>query len=231
MKIEKSSQLQIENAFRGAPANVLVAISHLHKRVAVAGIAILGATLLTACTAVVSPHVSEAEFLTNTQKRPVQIDVYVTDEFRNHRETQQNVMDMKSWDYELGPVATDAFKYALASRFERVNLRLGAPHFPLAEDSAARVYVVQPSFAGFDAHYPYVFKFETYTAKVTFLVALYDSSGKRLLENTFDGEGSMQGSIGYESAGHAANPVAAQEAVKAAVNKAVDAIVTAIPRE
>jgi hypothetical protein len=74
----------------------------------------------------------------------------------------------------------------------------------------------------------YVFKFENLHGTGLLPLILYDAAGKPLIDQTFSGEGSQQGSIGYESAGHAANPVAAQNAIKQAVSKAVDAISTAI---
>jgi len=43
---------------------------------------------LAGCTATVRPQVSETEFLTNEPKKPGRVDLYITEEFRKHVETQ-----------------------------------------------------------------------------------------------------------------------------------------------
>jgi hypothetical protein len=136
-------------------------------------------------------------------------------------------MDLKKWNYELGPVTSDAFKYSLAAAFADVSVKLGSPKFPLpaAGDNALRI-AVQPTFANFKASFPWVFKFETYTADIGFTVDVYDNNGKKVISKTYQGHGEQRGSIGYASAGHAANPVAAQLAIRDAVQKSVADIQT-----
>ena len=187
------------------------------------------AVLATGCTAVISPHVSESEFLSSAIKNPGKVQLFVTDEFRTHKESQTEAMDLKSWEYDLGPMAVDTFKYALGSRFYSVEVKLGKPTFPIVENGQNEIVIaVEPSFAGFDAHFPWVFKFETYVAEVTFHVKAYNKNGSQILNKTYQGKGEQRGSIGYESAGHAANPIASQLAVKDAVNQAVEDILKAI---
>lgn len=187
------------------------------------------AVLASGCTAVISPHVSESEFLSSAIKKPGKVQLFVTDEFRTHKESQTDVMDLKSWEYDLGPMAVDTFKYALGSRFNSVEVKLGKPTFPIAENGQNEIVItVEPFFAGFDAHFPWLFKFETYVTEVTFRVKAYNKNGSQILDKTYQGKGEKRGSIGYESAGHSANPIATQLAVKDAVNQAVEDILKAL---
>lgn len=178
--------------------------------------------VLTGCTAIVRPSVSPTEFLTMGVKEPGRAELYVTDEFRTHVETKTDVMDMKKWQFELGPVAADTFRYALEAKFLKVDVKLGSPTFPLQESANGDLLVVvEPSFSGFSSKCPFLFKFENYVVKVSFRVKAYDRAGTMLIDQVYQGVGKKRGSIGYESAGHAANPEAARLAVNDAVDKAV----------
>jgi len=186
---------------------------------------------LTGCTATVRPQVSETEFLTNEPKKPGRVDLYITEEFRKHVETQTDAMDLKKWEFELGPLAVDTFKYTLAGRFEEVKVMLEPPNFPMAGDIEKNLLaVVHPEFAEFSCSFPVVFKFETYKSTVCFKVKVFDKTGSVLLDNSYTGVGEKRGSIGFESAGHAANPIAAQLAVKDAVDKAVADIIKEVSK-
>ena len=197
-----------------------------------ASVTFVATVFLAGCTSVVRPHVMEAEFLTSAPKLNGQVHLWVTDEFRTHRESKGDPMDLKKWEFDLGPLAVDTFKYALASRFEVVSVKLGKPIFPLPRDNATDLVIaVEPEFAGFSVGTPLLFKFETYTLECSFHVKSYDHSGNVLLEGTYEGVGKKQGAIGTTSAGLHALPVAAQLAVKDAVNKAVADIVDRIQQK
>ncbi len=196
------------------------------------GIILLLLFISSGCTAHVQPNVSESEYLTSTPKKSGRAELYVTEAFRTHSETKTDVMDMKKWKYELGPVSVDSFKYALASKFEKVEVKLGPPSFPTeSELNKDLLVIVEPAFSQFDTHFPVVFKFETYKAVISFRVKAYDRTGKLVLEKVYEGVGGQRGSIGYESAGHAANPVAVKLAVKNAVDKAIPDIMESIEKK
>lgn len=196
------------------------------------GIILLLLFIFSGCTATIQPNVSESEYLTSTLKKSGRAELYVTDAFRTHTETKTDAMDMKKWEYELGPVSVDCFKYALASRFEKVDVKIGTPSFPMeSEVNKDLLVVVEPAFSKFDTHYPIAFKFETYRAVISFRVKAYDRTGRLILENVYEGVGEKRGSIGYASAGHAANPVAAKLAVKNAVDRAIFDIMEAIEKK
>jgi hypothetical protein len=196
------------------------------------GIILLLLFIFSGCTATIQPVVSESEYLTSATKKSGRAELYVSEEFRKHTETKTDVMDMKKWEYELGPASVDCFKYALSSRFEKVDVKLGTPSFPMeGEVNRDLLVVVEPAFLKFDTHYPVAFKFETYTVAISYKVKAYDRSGKLILENVYEGVGEKRGSIGTASAGHAAGPVATKLAVKNAVDKAVFDIMEAIEKK
>lgn len=176
------------------------------------------------CAPVVQPRVSSAEFMTAGSRSPGRVDLFITEQFRTHRVQKTDISELKTWDFELGPVAVDAFRFALESRFEDVNVHLGTPQLPLSSGDSFHA-VVEPGFASFSAADPVLFRFENYKATVSFNVSVRDPSGKTLLSQTYSGEGAQQGSIGYADPGHAAYPVAVQNAVKDATNRFVSDLV------
>lgn len=172
-----------------------------------------GAVFAAGCAPVVQPRVSSAEFMVAGSRLPGRVDLYVSEQFRGHRFEKADISEFKNWSFELGPVAVDAFRYALESRFEDVNVNLGSPLLPV-ESSKGFHALVEPSFVSFSAADPVLFRFEDYKATVSFNVLVRDPAGNTLLRQTYTGEGSQQGSIGYADPGHAAYPVAVQNAVK-----------------
>lgn len=184
----------------------------------------LGAAFLAlccgACTAIVQPHVSSAEFLVPGDKVEAQVELYVSEAFRGHTVEKTDISEMKDWQFELGPAAVDAFRFALEARFREVEVKLGEPAFPLA-DPAGVFAVVRPAFGRFAGSDPVLFKFENYTAEIEFLVDVYDAGGAALFSKQYTGKGKKQGAIGYDDPGHAAYPVAVQNAVKDAVGQFV----------
>ena len=177
-----------------------------------------------ACTAIVQPHVSSAEFLVPGDKIPATVELYVSDAFRAYTVKKTDISEMKDWQFELGPVAVDAFRFALEAHFRDVDVKLGEPRYPLAAP-AGFFAVVTPSFGKFAGSDPILFKFENYTAAVEFQVNVYDAAGKPLFSRQYTGKGKKQGAIGYEDPGHAAYPIAVQNAVKDAVGQFVGDLV------
>ncbi len=174
----------------------------------------------TGCTAVVKPHVSSSEFLIADERKPGIVHLYVTEEFRTHKEIKQDISEFKEWTFDLGPVSVDAFRFALESRFTDVSVKLGKPAFPI-ENPGGFFAVVRPEFTSFLASDPILFKFEDYKSEVGFSVNIYNTDGNILLSRQYVGKGVKQGAIGYEDPGHAAYPVAIQAAVADAVNQMV----------
>lgn len=175
------------------------------------------------CTANIRPTISSSEFLTNEKKISTNTALYVTDEFRKYSSSHTDVMDMKKWKLELGPATTDAIRYALESRFEKVTIHVGHPQFPteLPEGSL----VVTPTFDSVKQTGPVLAKFEKYHVIITMTVNVYDPAGQVLKKMTITGKGEKAGSIGYDSAGHAALPEASRLAIKQLVDQIVQNLV------
>lgn len=184
----------------------------------------IGAAALAGCTPVVQPRVSPTEFLVAEDRIPGRIDVLITEAFRSHTVEKSDVSEFKKWQFELGPVTVDALRFALETRFEKVSVKLGDGTFPVATDGGF-YSAVQPSFGEFKATDPVVFRFENYGATVGLNVTVLDAEGGTVLSKSYVGEGTQRGSIGYADPGHAAYPVAVQNAVKDAVAKLVDDLV------
>jgi hypothetical protein len=152
------------------------------------------------------------------------VELFVSEEFRSYTTEKTDISEFKIWKFELGPVAVDTFRFALENRFEHVLVTLGSPHFPV-EAGDGFYAIVQPSFASFGASDPVLFRFEHYKATVGFNVSVYDANGNVLLAQTYSGEGTKRGSIGYADPGHAGWPIAVQNAVKDATIKFVNDLV------
>jgi hypothetical protein len=175
------------------------------------------------CTASVRPSVSESEFMTDRRKVNASVMLVSTEAFRNHSVKRTDLMDMKGWQFEIGPAASDTFRYTLASRFVASDVRPATPAYPLP--SPAPRAVVVPSIVQLKSTQPIVFKFENYGVTVTLDVDVFDSRGTRLYSRTYTGSGKKQGAIGQESAGHAAFPEACRQALRQAIDAAVDELV------
>ena len=185
------------------------------------------ACLSLGCTATILPAVSESEFLTRKARVPGTVVLCISDQFREYTVKQTDVSDLKEWEFELGAAVVDAFRFDLESRIQTVDVCPGQADFS-AVPKGARVVVVQPRFEGFKAGFPIAFKFENYWAELTIGVDVYDASGKVIHSGVYQGKGKKQGAIGYASAGHAALPVAAREAILEATKKAVDDVVLSL---
>jgi hypothetical protein len=172
------------------------------------------------CTAVIKPHVSASEFLVVDEKIPGTVHLYVSDAFRTHEETKQDISEFKEWKFNIGPVSVDTFRFALESRFSDVSVKLGEPLFPM-ESSDDFFAVVKPQFSSFKTSDPVLFRFENYTAEVGFMIDIYNAGGNIILSKQYVGRGEKQGSIGYEDPGHSAYPVAIQAAITDSVNQTV----------
>ena len=174
------------------------------------------------CASIVRPNFGAAEFLTDGPKQPTRVTLCVSEAFRSYSSKQLDVMDEKLWQLELGAATTDALRYALENRFESVVLRGDAPPFPLPAPAPALVVV--PRIDSVKLWTPIVFKFEPYAVTLTMSVQVYDASGNELKQMTVTAKGQKSGSIGYESAGHAAIPEACRLAIRQAVGHIMEGL-------
>lgn len=176
------------------------------------------------CSATVRPAISQSEYLQSGAKIPRHVLVFVSPELRDYTAKSSDVGDMKEWTFVMGPATVDALRYEMESRFEKVEMRLGTPSYPVSPTDAL---VVVPAIKAFKADQPIMFKFEEYEVKLTIANGLTTAAGEPLLNKEYVGIGVKRGSIGNESGGHAANPEASRLAIKDAVKKLVDDVAQA----
>jgi len=181
------------------------------------------------CSAVIRPTVGASEFLVNERKFPGDVALYVPDEFRTYSWAHTDAGDLKLWKLELGAATTDALRYALESRFDSVTVRASRPRFPLAPPGPSLAVV--PTFDSVKVATPVVFKFENYRVALTLSLRVYDAAGNELESMILTGEGRKAGSIGYESAGHAALPEACHHAIKQVADQAVRGLIGLAARQ
>lgn len=188
-------------------------------------VALVATSALTGCTMIVSPNISSSDFLTTEEEVPGTIHLYVSEHFKNYTQDKTDISDMKEWHFELGEAATDAFRFAFESRFSDVKVRLGDPAFPIENDAHNEFFVVvSPEFVSFKAYDPVVFKFEQFKVETSIRVDAYDTKGEKLFSEVYAGTGVKRGSIGYQSAGMNAYPVATELALEEIVNEVVSDI-------
>lgn len=184
---------------------------------------------LTSClTQIIRPTINESEFLSTEPKKVGSCVLYVTDTFKSYTASDTEALAGIEWQFELGPCATDAFRYGLASKFENLQVKLGEPRFPFTDSQLKDpVIIVEPAFDHFKVlHLPMIVKFEPCSVKVALKVKAYDSSGRILLNKLYEAKGWKLGSVGFQAPGVKALPIASELAIKDAVNKALADIIT-----
>ena len=196
---------------------------------------LLASSLLVAlcsCKATVRPTVSPADFAPATNPVPGEIALVVSEDLRTFTGESGNWLDFKTWIFEVGPCTVDAFRYALEERFSSVRVVPEEATLDAAEDSPRPVLArIEPEIVAFDGDEPWVFKFETYAVDLRCRVRVRDAEGRLLYERDYDARGTKRGSVGFESAGHAAHPEAYREAVLSIVRQVADDLVGAVAIE
>lgn len=181
----------------------------------------VGCVILTGCTAQIRPTIHAWEYLTEEAKLNKTVALYFSDEFQSYAPKQYTPMaDIKIWHLEIGPMATDAFIFAFQSRFQNVLIKKGLPQFPITESNVD--FVVTPKFTSFKTGTPLIFKFENYWVELGMSTAIQDGKGNTLATVDLQQKGTKRGSIGPDSAGHAAYPAACVEAVKPMIKQTVE---------
>jgi len=152
---------------------------------------------------------------------PASVLLVASDEFRKYHYKKFDFMDLKEWEFELGPAAVDTFFYSFKSRFTHVDLSTQKPNVSAGPKSDKSYdLVVVPLIQKTNSTEPVVFKFENYTVTTILDVQVFRSNGELIYTRSYEGRGVKGGAIGRESAGHAAHPVASRKALRDAVDKA-----------
>ena len=185
-------------------------------------ITVLVVTLLlfTGCTAVIRPTISQSEFISNTTKIPATVELYITKEFKEcNYEHFDWWCDATNYSMQLGPLASDWFRYAFESNFETVMTKSGQPKLPLTNSNTD--LVITPEFTSFKAGGPVVVKLEAYWVEIGMNVKIQDAQGQVLDTLELKEKGSKGGTIGINPGTHV-YPEVCRMAIKSIVEKTLD---------
>lgn len=161
----------------------------------------IGAFFLTGCTAVVRPTVSQTEFMNSDTKIPAVVVMHVTDDFRKYSAEHFDWWcDATKYKMEIGPFATDWFRYALESKFSDVSLVSGGIEFPYNESDVD--VILTPKFTSFKAGGPVVVKLEQYWVELGMDITFQDREGNVLETLNLKEKGSQGGTIGVNPGVH-----------------------------
>lgn len=192
------------------------------SKVLVCTVSVILVIVVTGCSNVVRPVVSQSEFSYNGIKNASKVALHITDEFREYEgEHVDWWCDATSYKMQIGPLASDWFKYALESRFETVKMVAGMPSFPYSEDVD---FVVTPEFTSFKAGGPVVVKLEAYWVELEMTATIQDRTGKKLNVLELKEKGSQGGTPGFNPGTHI-YPEVCRLAVKPLVDKTIEKIV------
>ena len=194
----------------------------MKQRLALSASLAITILLLSGCTVVVRPTVSESEFITSEAKIPATVALCLNDKFRGYNYSHLDwVCDGRNYKMEVGPFASDWFRYAFESRIDNVIVKSDKPEFPLTDSSVD--LVVTPKFTSFNAGGPWVVKMEQYWVDIGMNVKIQDGQGKVLETMELQQKGSKAGSIGLQPGSHI-YPETCRLAIKSIVGQAIDKI-------
>ena len=182
----------------------------------------LSCLFCTGCTVVVRPIVSESEFITDDAKIPATVALCLNEEFRGYSYSHLDwVCDGRNYKMEVGPFASDWFRYAFESRIDNVIVKSAKPEFPLSESGVD--LVVTPKFTSFEAGGPWIVKMEQYWVEVGMNIKIQDGQGKVLEAMELQQKGVKGGSIGLQPGSHI-YPETCRIAVKSIVDQTIEKI-------
>jgi hypothetical protein len=184
---------------------------------------LIGTMVFTGCSNVVRPSISQSEFILNGEKVNSTVALHITDEYRNFKGKHVDWWcDATSYTMEIGPLATDWFRYSFESQFERVNVNSGLAKFPYSVSDVD--FVVTPEFTSFKAGGPVIIKLEKYWVELGMTATIQDKSGKVLDTLELKEKGSKGGTPGFNP-GTDLYPEICREAVRPLVEKTTNRLI------
>jgi hypothetical protein len=182
------------------------------------GIVVSGA----GCTAVVRPSVSPSEFMSDKPKILANVALHITEEFKNYSAEHFDWWcDGTKYKMEIGPFATDWFRYALENRFADASIAYGMPEFPYSESGTD--FIITPKFTTFKAGGPVLVKIEKYWIELGMDVTIQDSRGQILETLQLQEKGAQAGTLGVNPGVHL-YPNICRLAVKPLVEQTIEKI-------
>jgi hypothetical protein len=161
---------------------------------------------------------------TYPDKMPVNIGLYLSDEFKNYRYTDSTKTLGTTYDFwNLGSESAGIFEVGLSQVFEKVVVVDQKPPFTKAQPLPLRA-VVEPKIEGLEFKVPAIVV-QPWSMKIQYKFLVYNSEGKVLWEKSITGAGEVPGSYTRTLEELGINPAKpATAAIIDAADKSIQAI-------
>jgi len=161
---------------------------------------------------------------TYPDKMPVNIGLYVTDEFKNYRVKDSTKTLGTTYDFwNLGSESAGMFEVGLSRIFEKVVVVGQKPPFSQAQPVPLRA-VVEPKIEGFDFKVPAIVV-QPWSTKIQYKILVYNPEGKVVWQRSITGTGEVPGSYTRTMEELGTNPA---KPATAAIIDATDKLIEAI---
>jgi hypothetical protein len=161
---------------------------------------------------------------TYPDKMPVNIGLYLSDEFKNYRYTDSTKTLGTTYDFwNLGSESAGIFEVGLSQVFEKVVVVDQKPPFTKAQPVPLRG-VMEPKIEGLDFKVPMIVV-QPWSTKIQYKVLLYNPEGKVIWEKSITGVGEVPGSYTRTLEELGTNPA---KPATAAIIDAADKLIEAI---
>jgi len=163
---------------------------------------------------------------TYPDKKPVNIGLYLTEEFKNYRVTDSTKTLGTTYDFwNLGSESAGMFEVGLSQIFEKVVVVDQKPPFSKAQPVPLRA-VVEPKIEGFDFKVPAIVV-QPWSTKIQYRILVYDPEGKVIWHRSMTGVGKVPGSYTRTMEELGTNPAKpTTAAIIDATDKLIEAILT-----
>jgi hypothetical protein len=161
---------------------------------------------------------------TYPDKKPVNVGLYLTEEFKSYRYTDSTKTLGTTYDFwNVGSESSGMFEIGLSQIFQKVVVVDEKPPFSKARPVPLRV-VVEPAIEGFDFKVPTIVV-QPWSTKIRYKVLAYNPEGKIVWEKSITGVGEVPGSYTRTMEELGTNPA---KPATAAIIDATDKLIEAI---
>jgi len=161
---------------------------------------------------------------TYPDKMPVNIGLYLTEEFKNYRVTDSTKTLGTTYDFwNLGSESAGMFQVGLSQIFEKVVTVDQKPPFAKAQPVPLRA-VVEPKIEGFNFKVPAIVV-QPWSTKIQYKILVYNPEGKVVWQKSIMGVGEVPGSYTRTLEELSTNPA---KPTTAAISDAADKLIEAI---
>jgi hypothetical protein len=161
---------------------------------------------------------------TYPDKMPVNIGLYLSDEFKNYRVTDSTKTLGTTYDFwNLGSESAGMFQVGLSQIFEKVVAVDQKPPFSKAQPLPLRA-VVEPKIEGFDFKVPAIVV-QPWSTKIQYRILVYSPEGEVIWQRSITGLGEVPGSYTQTLEELGTNPA---KPTTAAIIDATDKLIEAI---